>query len=157
MLGVLTLFSNAYASENIIKVSRNKAKIEKSVTVTNSVTAEELEKHFSKYPNGKLKGYGEFFIEMEKKHGISARFIAAIATQESGCGTKCANTNNFFGVRAKKGWKKFESTEHGIEEQFAMIKRVYVANGRTTVHSIGKRYCAGGKWASKVSSIMNSI
>lgn len=159
----IELFRQSQPSVQKPSAAREIAKVKKignkmDVCSVGHTTAEELERHFAKYKKSPLKGKGEFFLKMEKKYGISARFIAAIATIESGCGTHCANKNNFFGVKGgKRGYRAFSSVEDGIESEFSMIKRVYINQNRTTVASIGKKYCTNGKWAGMVSGVMKKI
>lgn len=158
----IALFNQNQPSAKI-SAPREAAKVKKignkmDVCAVGHTTAEELERHFAKYKKSPLKGKGEFFLKMEQKYGISARFIAAIATIESGCGTHCANKNNFFGVKGgKRGYRAFSSVEDGIESEFSMIKRVYINQNRTTISSIGKKYCTNGRWGSMVSGVMKKI
>lgn len=129
-----------------------------SVLQLGTVTAEQLNKQFARYKNSRLQGKGQVFINMEKKYGISAKFMAAIATQESGAGSskRARSHNDCFGMTGFRG-KKWASIDSNIESAFSLIDRVYIKHGRTTVPSIGKKYCVGGNWASKVLGHMNTI
>lgn len=161
-LAVLMVFNVSSASEvqgskNVIATTRSVAKHESDVRKVGSVTVEELNEHFAKY-NGALKGKGHVFIEMEQKYGVSARFMAAIATQESGCGSapRTKRTNDCFGMTGC-GSKKWDSIEQNIESAFSLIDRRYIKRGKTSVASIGKVYCVNKTWASKVSGHMKRI
>lgn len=144
-------------AKTVVGATRNAAK-GGSVTSTGTVTAAQLDRHFAKY-NGKLMGKGAKFIEMERKYGISAKFMAAIATQESGAGNskRARSINDCFGMTGYGKKKRWGSVDENIECAFSLISRVYVQKGRTTVASIGKKYCVGGNWAAKVQGIMNRI
>lgn len=149
--------SKVQSSKNVVAVARDTAKHSADVRKVGSVTAEELNSHFAKY-NGALKDKGHVFIEMEQKYGVSARFMAAIATQESGCGNapRTKRTNDCFGMTGC-GNKKWDSIEQNIESAFSLIDRRYIKRGKTSVASIGKVYCVNKTWASKVSGHMKRI
>lgn len=147
-------------TRGLLATTRDKAKAGNfgSVCQTGTVTAEALNKHFARY-NGRLQGKGQVFLDMEKKYGISARFMAAIATQESSCGaSKRARSNNdCFGMTGFGRGKKWASIDANIESAFSLIDRVYIKRGRTTVQSIGRVYCVGRGWAGKVAGHMKRI
>lgn len=145
------------SKKNALSTARDNAK-HGSVVQIGTTTAADLDKHFAKY-NGKLVGKGKVFIEMEKKYGVSAKFMAAIATQESGAGksARARRNNDCFGMTGYGKGKKWASIDANIENAFSLIHRLYVKQGRTTVASVGKKYCASSGWASKVQHIMNGI
>lgn len=162
-LSIINLFRQAQPTNGTLSNIRDKAKIAKvgdkmDVCGIGHTSVEELERQFAKFKKSPLKGKGEFFLQMEQKYGINARFIAAIATVESGCGTHCANKNNFFGVKGgKRGYKAFNTVEEGIESEFSMIKRVYIDKNRKTVASIGRIYCENKRWPSMINGVMKKI
>lgn len=144
-----------------LKATRDKVKTSSgSVLATGQVTAAQLNKHFAKYKNGRLQGKGQVFIDMEKKYGISAKFMASIATLESGAGTsKRARTkNDCFGMTGYGKKKSWASIEANIECAYSLMYRKYIKENRTTVTSISRKYCErSAHWAKNVSSIMNRI
>lgn len=146
--------------ETVLAKTRHAARAANDVRNTGQVTAEQLNKHFAKYKNGRLQGKGQVFIDMEKKYGISAKFMAAIATQESGAGTssRARTRNDCFGMTGFGKKKTWASIDANIESAYSLIDRVYIKKFKvTTVPSIGKKYCVGGNWAAKVQGIMNRI
>lgn len=148
-------------TKGLLAKTRDEAKIKQTgdVRQVGTVTAEALNKHFAKYKGARLQGKGQVFLDMEKKYGISARFMAAIATQESSCGAskRAKNNNDCFGMTGFGRGKKWASIDANIESAFSLIDRVYIKRGRTTVVSIGRVYCVGGGWAGKVSGHMKRI
>lgn len=145
--------------KSILSKTRDRVRISSEVCKTGTVTADQLNRHFARYKNSKLNGKGNVFISMEKKYGISARFMAAIATQESGCGTsnRARTRNDCFGMTGYGKNKRWGSIDSNIECAFSLIDRLYIKKGRTTVTSIGRVYCATGGWASHVTSHMRRI
>lgn len=135
-----------------------------NVLATGTITAAELDKHFarmaknSKTGKSILTGKGRKFIELEQKYGISARFMAGIATQESGAGTsnRARTKNDSFGMTGYKG-RSWSSPEANIECAFSLIDRLYIKQGRKSIESIGKKYCATGGWARCVRSHMSKM
>ena len=109
--------------------------------------------------DGKLKGKGKEFIKAQKKYGINAIFLIAIADVESICGkSKLAKSNNNFGgMRGKNGWLKFNSIDEGIDELASNLKRCYTDDGLVTIDKIAKRYAESQTWAETVVSKMNNM
>lgn len=130
------------------------------VSKTGHVTEEQLESHFASRGNSVLKGKGRKFLEMEEKYGVSALFMAGIATQESGGGTSARARRNLdsFGMTGRGRHKKWSSVDQNIEDAFSLVSgKLYVKSGRKTPDRIGSRYCASGGWAKKVSHHMKTI
>lgn len=137
--------------------AKTTASVHTDVTASSGVDAAALDRHFARY-GGKLAGKGAVFMEMERKYGVSASFMAAIATQESSCGAsaRARRVNDCFGMTgARRG---YASIDENIEAAFKLVSgRLYVGSGRKTPHRIGSRYCASGGWAGKVAGHMRRI
>ena len=108
-------------------------------------TAEDLNKHLK----GVLKGKGQVFIDLQKKYGVSAAFLAAVVNSESGGTSTAAKTkNNVAGIMdPKTGYKKqkeFNSVEECLEELACNLKNNYINQGRVTVSQIFEKYCPIG-------------
>ena len=118
-------------------------------TLGGKVTAEALNEQFS----GVLAGKGELFIKAEKEYGIPAILLAAIAIQESGGGkSKMAlRCNNVFGITPNgKTGLRFKTVEDCINYECKLLNDKYLKQGRRTVTSIGRKYCASGGWSKAV-------
>lgn len=128
------------------------------VRKTGTVTAQQLDAEFAKR-GGVLKNKGHVFIQMEKKYGVSAQFMAAIAIQESGGGTsrRARRDNDCFGMTGSKA--KYTSIDQNIEIAFDNIKngRYYFNRGKHTVGSIGRTWSRSKDWSKKVASHMVTI
>lgn len=114
-----------------------------------------VEKLDSKFKGSKLEGTGKYFIAAQKKYGVNAVFLAAVAMHESANGTsRLARTkNNFFGLRGKRGMMSFKSPEECIMYTAELISRKrgnYFGKGRYTIKSIGKKYASSKYWAARV-------
>lgn len=118
-------------------------------------TAEDLNKNLS----GVLAGKGEKLLDLQDKYGVSASGLAAMAMWESGRGTsKLARTkNNVGGVRSGRSYKSYDSVDDCLESMASNLSRNYIAQGRTTVDSIGRKYAQDKNWANGVGSIKRSI
>lgn len=142
-------------------------------------TADDLNKHLG----GVLTGKGDIFLRMQDEVGINAAFLAAIAMVESANGESKLATkkNNIAGIRRlikvenpldpdKKRifeFRTFASVDDCICYLGKLLKNSYVDNGRTTVASIGAKYCptndptdkagTNGLWPRSVSAKMNQL
>lgn len=65
----------------------------------------------------RLAGQGRVFYLAATDAGIEPRLMPAIAMVESGAGRHNANSNNFFGRRAVRGWMAWPSAEAAIRNQ----------------------------------------
>lgn len=125
-------------------------------SLSGKVTAAALNEKFS----GVLAGKGELFIKAEKEHGVPAVLLAAIAIQESGGGTSrmARRLNNVFGITPNgRTGLKFASVEDCINYECKLLKNKYLSQGRKTVTSIGKKYCASGGWSKAVNKHISSL
>ena len=116
------------------------------------------EKELSMGLLGELSYYAGEFIDAEKKYGVNAVFLAAVAALESGWGRYCFRPNNIFGWSGKD----FESKEECIDFVASKIKEYYLSedgkyyNGKT-VEGINVCYNGNDFWAEKVKEIMAMI
>ena len=108
--------------------------------------------------SSKLYNAGEALYQMEQNHQINGLFALSVASLESGWGTSSAakNKNNLFGIMSKGGIKSFSSVNENIDYFGNLISDYYISKGRTTITSIGAKYCVGGDWANKVQSMLNT-
>lgn len=104
----------------------------------------------------KLHGTGEAFAYIEKEYKINGIYVLAIFTQESGFATRCANTNNFAGIKAKRGYRYFETPSDCIYYEGQLLRTKYVDMGLVSLGSIGGKYCETGSWASEVGKIVTT-
>ena len=128
------------------------------VRTKSEVTAEQLN---TKLDN-KLAGAGRYFIEAQKKYGINAEFLVAIAIHESGNGTSVAarRKNNFFGLIGKRGQLSFSSPQECIEYAAKTLTKpegYYFGRGRYTISRIASRYAADKRWSSRIIATMKSL
>ena len=118
---------------------------------------------------GRLAGQEALVTKISKKYGVSPALVASIIGLESGWGTSAlAMHNNFGGYRAagdlgknEKGFGYFSTIEKGLD---AMIKNLAGYTRYSDVakvdfenlDSIGRHYCEGGTWATKVKQVYNT-
>ena len=132
-------------------------------TNTHSVsgmTLEEITYLLQAYPS--LQGIEESVLLYERKYGVNAYFILAVASQESGFGTSLlANRkNNLFGIGAYddsafESALEFSSKAQSVEYFCILIAR-YRENGRTTPTKINETYASDELWAHRIAQLMRS-
>lgn len=148
------------------------------VTQNFNGTADDLNKFLEKYPNSKLRGQGQIFIDAQNKYGISALVLLAICGAETSYGTKgiAVERNNFVNIEKEKNatydgrWRKFKDAKECIMELARLLKQNYVespGNGKVDhlkkLYQIAPKYCpakedgTGAGWAKLVDSCMNNI
>ncbi|MDO4753662.1 MAG: glucosaminidase domain-containing protein [Bacillota bacterium] len=133
------------------------------VTMPGGATAADLDRVFA---GTSMQGLGEAFVKAEKKSGVNAWFLAAVATLESGYGTSeiAKDKNNLFGFCAYddspySSAKKFATKEKGIEYVADFLSREYLSDdgayfkGRS-VDAVGQTYATDKGWADKVYALM---
>lgn len=88
-----------------------------------------------------IEGLGQAFVDMENKWGVDGLFCMSVAFHESAKGTSrlAINNNNLFGMRARSGWKKFNSKYENIL-YFGEYMNKNLYKGKTT-EEIGHIYC----------------
>lgn len=106
--------------------------------------------------SNKLHGTGASFEYIEKEYSINGIYVLAIFTQESGFATRCANTNNFAGVKASRGYKYFETPSDCISYEGRLLRTKYVDMGLVSLEAIGRKYCETGSWATNVGDIVDT-
>lgn len=102
------------------------------------------------------EGYEESLYYLEQTHGINAAFAMGVSTLESGAGTssRARNRQNYYGLST--------STVYGSRYNCTMyfgdlINRLYVNQGRSSVYTIGPKYCPPNrKWETYVADYMQS-
>lgn len=108
---------------------------------------------------GNLKNYAQEFLWAEEDYGISATFLASIASLESGHGEHMFRPNNIFGF----GKKSYNSIEQCIDHVAWYLRKHYLnKNGKYyrggTIPAIGKIWCPdGGEWVRLVSGIYGGM
>ena len=141
-------------------------------------TAEDLNRFLDKYPNSKLKGKGQAFIDAQNKYNISALVLLAICGAETSYGTdgSAVERNNFANIEKESNasydgrWRKFNSVEDCIMELARLLRENYVdspGKGKvahlTKLYQIGPKFCpakedgSGAGWAKLVQNCMNDI
>lgn len=138
----------------------------RDVTAPSGATASDLDRAFE---GTSMHGLGAAFERAEKKSGVNAWFLAAIATLESGYGTSeiARDKNNLFGFCAYddspySSAKKFSTKEKGIEYVSDFLSREYLhADGAyfkgRSVDAVGESYATDEGWANKVYSLMREL
>lgn len=139
-----------------------------SVTTPYNGTAQDLNNSLK--GKGLLEGKGEKLLELQKKYGVNAAFIAAIARAESGGKSKLAReNNNLTGITnpGGHGFRKFKSVDECLEYTAKLIKTNYIDRNLTTIAQIHKKYCPIGadndpkamnhNWGFVVGSCMNEM
>lgn len=113
--------------------------------------------------DGKLKGHGWKFKEVEEKYGVNAAFLVSIAILESGNGksNKAKKRNNCFGLMGKS----FPTVEEGIEYVAKIIASptgYYYGRKKYTIDRIGRTYAPlrdarNRRWIPNVVTIMKRL
>lgn len=97
------------------------------------------------YLGGVLYGKGQLLLDLQKKTGINAAFLAAIAKNESANGTSynAKHRNNIAGIRVPGSirFRRYESVDDCLNDLANLLKNKYIDQGRTTIGSIGAKYC----------------
>lgn len=101
-----------------------------------------------------LAGQGRTFYLAAVDAGIEPRLMPAIAMVESGGGRFNANTNNFFGRKAARGWAAWPTRETAIQNQGQYIRKMW--GQATNPHSM-RGYATSPVWGAKVSREMARI
>ena len=120
---------------------------------------------------GVLEGKGQAFLDAEKKYGINASVLIAIAIHESGNGKSnhAKKRNNIAGIRiaGSKQFRKFNSVNECIDHLASLLKRNYVNKGYTQLYQINAKYCpasdntdyahTNSSWAKRVDNIAQEV
>lgn len=106
--------------------------------------------------DNKLHGTGKAFAYIEKEYNINGIYVLAIFTQESGFATRCANTNNFAGIKANRGYRYFETPSDCIYYIGSLLRNKYVDRGLVSLNAIGSVYCETGSWPTEVGNIVDT-
>lgn len=120
------------------------------------ITEEQLERHFK----GAMKGTGKYFIKYGNKYGVNPAVLAAISMNETGIGSSRLSNqnNNFFGMRTRNGWMRFDSKEKGIEAGARNIGKNYIGIGMTNFDKMVKKYAEGARiWVNSNNYFLRKI
>jgi hypothetical protein len=91
------------------------------------------------------RGFGKVFVEAGRQNNIDPVILAAISAHESGAWKSRAARvkNNWMGLMARGGSKRFSSPEASIYYAAALLNRSPF-KGRNSLKSIANVYCASG-------------
>lgn len=116
-----------------------------------------------------LIGLGQGFVDIGKKHGINAFYIAAHAAWESSWGTSqlARDKNNLFGYGAydscpyECAWT-FKTKEECVDTVMLLVKTDYLTEDGKYYHGASLRgmnvaYATDQNWQNGIASIMNSL
>jgi beta-N-acetylglucosaminidase len=140
------------------KYSKRKGTLNFDVTKHSNASLDDIKRMTANYPNA--KGLELTFLICEEEYDINAIVMISCAILESQMGDSKIGRkkNNWFGIQAYD-WdpfncaKKFDTPAECIDYWCNMIKTRYIAEGRTTLKTIGKKYCSSSSWATKIESI----
>lgn len=144
------------------------------VTSLSGITAEELSQVFYKLGKPRMIQYSQAFVDAERIYKVNALFLAAIAAQESGWGSKAggANGTNLTGhcvYDSSSIGTTFNSGYESIIETAKLLLKDYLTPGGTSfngvsVEDVNARYCLKDdrktidyNWTSYVTSIENLL
>ena len=105
-----------------------------------------------------LEGLEQVFVDAERRHGVRADFLAAIAALESGWGRYQFEENNIMGF----GGLEFGSLEDCIDHVAEFLSEHYLDpdgmyyNG-TTVDGVCVKYNGRSEWTEAVEGLMKEI
>ena len=101
-----------------------------------------------------------FIQQIAPEYGVDWKLIYAIGVYESGnYGSNLARyNNNFFGRKeTSTTWRKYNTAEDGIRDEFIYVKEHYINNGLDTPAKMNHIYCVGTDWQYKVQFIMDTV
>lgn len=104
----------------------------------------------------KLEGQGQMFLDAQKKYGINAIFLMAIARLESGYGKKPQkNQYSIFGT----GDRTSKSYSQCLDKLGNNLKQNYISkNNLETISAINKKYSpVNSKWSVEIAKNMTII
>ena len=153
IIAIFIAFSFIFSGAEAFAVSKSEA-AETDLTTPCGFSAKELSAGLL----GELSAFAEEFSEAEKKYGVNALFLAAVAALESGWGRYCFRPNNIFGWSGKS----FGSKESCIDFVASKIAQHYLSEGGKyyrgkTVAGVNEFYNGSKLWEEKVAEIMAMI
>ncbi len=101
-----------------------------------------------------------FMQQIAPQYGVDWKLVYAIGAYESGHykSNLAQYNNNFFGRKeTSTTWRKYDSAEEGIRDQFLYLKEHYINNGLDTPAKMNRVYCEGSDWKYKVQYIMDNV
>lgn len=99
----------------------------------------------------------EMFYLAAKVYKIDGDMLYAIAKHETGNfkSSLFINNNNPGGIKAGKGWAKYDSEFEGIMEMARLIRKNYYDYGLDTLEKIESKYCPDdSNWAEAIRLFM---
>lgn len=162
---LLDIIEQRYSTYHSIKNNASEAPILSLSGFTPSM----FEKAWEKLNYSTMTGTGQMFVNVEKKTGVNAVFLAALALHESGGGTSriYKDKNNLYGFGAYDGTPyqsayTFDTPEEGTLYVADFMRREYLSrDGRwysgETLKDVGKRYATCEDWSELVASHMRDI
>ena len=129
-----------------------------SVLKRSTAHGRDIDRAFAAIDAPAMIGLGPAFKEAERKTGINALFLAAIAIHESNKGTSniAVVKNNLFGWGAYdsdpfESAHSFATKEIGILYVASRLRELYVENwGLKTIDEIGRKYASDPNWGNRV-------
>ena len=144
------------------RYSKRRGELNSNILEKSNASIDDIKKMTNKYPNA--KGLELTFLLCEEEYNINATFMISCAILESQMGESRIGRkkNNWFGIQAYdwdpfKCAKKFDNPAECIDYWCNLINDKYVSEGRTTLDSIGIKYCSSSSWASSLKSIINRL
>jgi len=120
-------------------------------------------------PDSPLVGLGQTFVDVGRKHGMNAFYIAAHSAWESTWGTSplAGDKNNLFGYGAydscpyECAWT-FKTKQECVETVMPIIKADYLTEGGKyyngpTLRGMNSKYATDQNWKNGIAKIINSL
>lgn len=153
IIAVFILFSLVFSKAEVFAMTEEEA-AGMDLTEKSGFSAEQLEAGLRE----ELVFLAKDFIAAEKRYGVNAVFLAAVAALESGWGKSCFRENNIFGWKGKN----FDSKAECIDFVAAKMAELYLCedgkyyNGKNLA---GVNICYNGNdfWEEKIAAIMAMI
>lgn len=144
------------------KYSKRRGELNSNILEKSNASIDDIRKMTNNYPNA--KGLELTFLLCEEEYNINATFIISCAILESQMGESRIGRkkNNWFGIQAYD-WdpfncaKKFDNPADCIDYWCNLINDKYISEGRTTLSSIGKKYCTTKTWGNTIESIIKRL
>lgn len=170
----LKFYSDDILIAQYYKTKKQQEQIDDLRLASHSHSVEEMAENIDDYfkEHGcELAGYGDTFVDAGLESRVDPYFLAAISIIESTGGNHCVREHNAWGRKAggkngdkynrisSNGWCTWPSWEDAIHDEADYIARVYLDEGRTSVHSIARKYCppTSSSWAANVSKVKANI
>lgn len=128
-----------------------------SYNINRDTFAKELNASFASHKGSVLQGKGAEIYDIAVQNGVNPALFAAIICNETGYGTskRIKNQNNPGGIKNRSGsFKTYGSLNEGLNGMAKLLKKSYIDQGRTSISSIGNKYCPGSSlWKKNVTQL----